>query len=194
MTTRNTPIPRTIVAVAEFAPIMAFGYLGSGTGLDLRPRFLISGGLALIVLVAYRLMKWPMNSLAMSANVFLLIEGAAFITYIAPVAVVLRFVRESALFVVTFVVGIVRTFASPRGFLDVERGKPSAVRSGSLYMLLGTCVALGMSILFRGRMALAAALPFVGLLVLQRALREIASRNGAAREQRGAVRGPETVA
>jgi hypothetical protein len=178
MSTKNTPIPRTIFSVVEFAPIMVFGYLGSAAGLDLRERFLISGGLALIVLVAHRVIKWPMNSLALSANIFLLIEAAAFIKYIELVAVVFGFVRESAIFVVTLVVGIVRTFASPRGFLDLEGGKPPAVRRGSCYLLLGTCVALGMSIMFRGRTALSAALPFVGLLVLQRVLREIASRKG----------------
>jgi hypothetical protein len=194
MSMRNTSIPRTLIAVAEFAPILVFSYLGSSTALDLRPRFLISGGLAFMVLVSYRLLKWPMNSLALSANVFLLIEGAAFITYIAPVTIVLRFARESALFVVTFVVGIVRTVASPRGFLDLEGGKPSAVRRGSLYLLLGTCVALGMSMVFRGRVALSAALPFFGLLVLQRVLREIASRSGAEEQPPGATRGPEIIA
>lgn len=179
------PIPRTIVEVAEFIPIITFGYLGSSTALDIHSRLVISGSLALIVLVAFHLMKWPINSLALSTNFFLLIEGMAFITkiaYIAPVAAVLLFFRESAVFVVTFFVGIVRTVTSPKGLLDLEGGEPSAVRRGSLYMLLGTCVAFGISMIFRGQLALSAALPFFGLVVLRRIFRDIASRTGAVRE------------
>jgi hypothetical protein len=179
MNTKSTPIPRTVFSLIEFAPILVFSYLGSAASTSLRTRFLISGSLALLALVAQRVIKWPMNSLALSANIFLLLEGAAFITYIAPVARVLRFVGESALFVVTLVVGVLRTFASARGFLDLAGGQGAAVRRGSLYLLVGTGVALGMSIVFHGRPALSAALPFVGLLALRRVLRELASRHGA---------------
>jgi hypothetical protein len=172
-------IPRTIVAVAEFAPIIAFTYLAD---LSLRQRFAIAGSMALIVLVSYRIMKWPTNSLGLSVNFFLLIEGIAFITsiaYMAPVADVLIFFKESAVFVVTFMVGTVRTIASPKGFLDLEGGNPSVIKRSSIFMLLGTCVAFGISMAFQGRVMLSASLPFLGLLLLQRVLREIASRKGS---------------
>ena len=80
MNTKSTPIPRTVFGLIEFAPILVFSYLGSAASTSLRTRFLISGSLALLVLVAQRVIKWPMNSLALSANIFLLLEGAAFIT------------------------------------------------------------------------------------------------------------------
>jgi len=179
MNPKSTPIPRTVFGIIEFAPILVFGYLGSAASTSLCTRFLISGGLALLVCVAQRVLKWPLNSLALSANVFLLLEGAAFLISIALVASVLRFVGESALFVVTLVVGGIRTLASARGFLDLAGGQASAVRRGSLYLLVGTGVALGMSMVFHGRPALSAALPFAGLLALRRVLREIASRSGA---------------
>jgi hypothetical protein len=175
MSTKRTPIPRTLVSLLEFVPILVFGYLGSAASADLRTRFLIGGGLALLVMVAQRVLRWSIDSLALSANVFLLLEGAAFITYIAPVAVALGLVRESALFIVTLVVGALRTVASPGGFLDLAGGQRSAVQRGSLYLLVGTGVALGLSVVFRGRPALSAALPFAGLLALRRVLREIAS-------------------
>jgi hypothetical protein len=122
------------------------------------------------------------QSLALAANLFLLIEGAAFITYIKPVAVALGFLGESALFVVTFVVGVVRTLWSPRGFVDVESGEPSAIRRGSLYLAMGALVGLGLSIAFHGQYVWSATLPFVGLLFLRRVLRDIAGNSGTGAE------------
>ncbi|MEW6376138.1 MAG: hypothetical protein AB1502_10170 [Thermodesulfobacteriota bacterium] len=175
-------IRRTVFGITEFAPIIVFGYLASADSVDLRERFLIGGMLALTILVTNRVIKWHMNSLALATNIFLLIEGLAFTIFIEVIAIVQGFLRESAIFIVAFVIGLIRTIVSPCGFLDVEAEDPSAVKRGSVYLLVAVLGGLGMSILFRGQERLSAALPFIVLLFLQRVLRENLRKGMAANE------------
>ena len=177
MDTAKASTLTTVIGIFEFVPIIVFVYLQRDAGRHFRASLLICGALALAMLIVNRVIKRRMSSLALAVNIFLLIEGLGHIMYIAVVANVFRFLEESVLFIVTFAVGVMRTYVSPAGFVDVVSGNAAAVKRASLYLLLGVLVGLGISMAFRGHMLFAGVLPFVALGYLYRVLRQIASRS-----------------
>ena len=158
-----------IVQFIQLVPLIAFGVAARGGG-DIFERMYIAGGLALPVLV---FQYWPGrrhgDPLLIASNIYFVLQATAFLSDIAIVDQVSRFLREAGYFIVLLVAGTVFVMVSPRGLLGVD-AEPSLVRRYSLWLLGLIVVALGVSLVFRGHEVYAAFLPAITLFLTQQVL------------------------
>ena len=160
----------TILEILEFLPIIVFGYMGTKPDADLGERFFTAGGLAAVIMIASVILRRPMNPLALAANLFLFVCAAAFPLELAFLVQVISILREVALFMVILAVGLVATLRWQRGFIWSEADDKEFVTKASYIMLAGAGVAAIIAFDYRGDEAIAGAVPYIGLVVLQKVL------------------------
>ncbi len=160
----------TVLEILEFLPVIVFGYMGTKPDADLGERFFTAGGLAAVVLIAAVILRRPMNPLALAANLFLFVCAAAFPLELAFLVQVISVLRETALFMVILAVGLVATLRWQRGFIWSEAEDKAFITKASYIMLAGAGAAAIIAFDYRGDEAIAGALPFVCLVVLQKVL------------------------
>lgn len=165
------PLSRLAGRYLEFGPILVFAGLGSLENLSTPDRFLIGGGLAAAVLLSRLLGTKRSNSLALGADLFMILGSCAWLCHFEPLMHGMQAMEESGLFATLLLVGLARTLITPGGFIDEPDADPSAVTRGSAMLMAAGGMALSLSLLVSGPEWLAAGLPFVLLLLLQSLLK-----------------------
>ena len=132
--------------------------------------FVISAALAALVTAVVLLAKVKANPVLLGTNAWLLIGAIAFGIPIEPLADLVNQARGAGLFTCVLGVGIVLTIVSKQGFSGVESKNRSAVRKGSIVMLILTAIALAWSIFMVENIRLGGGLPFILLNVCRRIL------------------------
>ncbi len=162
-----------IVSIAwdlfEFLPLMIFVYLGR-FGSEISERFVWGAAAALLVMPCLVLARRQMNPLVIAANIWLLIEGLAFITHVPPLSSLLVFLRETAFFLVIVIVGALFLCFSKTGLFATASQDHQRVRGYSLLLLLLATASAIWSFFHRGDEFVAASLPAIALFVLQMVL------------------------
>ncbi|SMF28154.1 hypothetical protein SAMN06265365_1103 [Tistlia consotensis] len=174
------------VRTLECLPVIAFG-LCTHVGATDALRFLVSGGIAAVVLVLLLRRRSPQNPLLLGGNLQMVIVGASFALYLGFGIVVpglagaLLTLRETAWLLMVLLVSTAYTLASPGGCLacEADRCEPRSVRRGSLLLLAATCAGVLLSSEFRGQEMISAVLPLTALYLLQRWLAARAERRRA---------------
>ena len=159
-------------------PVLAVALCNLAGGSN-QSRFLLGGGLALLVLVLLRAKGWHSNPLLLGGNLFMLLVAATYALYLASGLVVpglvdaLMYLRESGWFLMLLAVGVAMTLASPRGYVGVEEtvAERGAIRRASWLLLAATLVGLALSHVYRGQESISIVLPVTALFLLQRALK-----------------------
>jgi len=167
---------RLLPRYASFGPIVLFAGLEPVQSINTPERFLIGGGLACLALAAGALLKRRQNSLALGADIFLLLGAAAWIVQLKPLMDAFQALRETALFMTMLAIGAFRTLLAPQGFIDAPIAGPGKVRARSWLLLAGVAGAAIHSAVFPGREWLSAGLPFLGLLLVQSRLAKAENR------------------
>ncbi|OFZ56007.1 MAG: hypothetical protein A2428_08645 [Bdellovibrionales bacterium RIFOXYC1_FULL_54_43] len=125
---------------------------------------------AFIETVLLVIAKKPLNRLLMGANLFLAIGGIAFLLELDTVLAFYGQMMETTLFLAVVIVGLVSTFFTSRGFIEVADRQPQDIRRYSQYLLVITATCTVVSVIFRGNVLLAGTVPFVALIVARKLL------------------------
>lgn len=154
--------------IIQFLPLTAFVITARVGGLttDAWPIAFQVGGLLAVaetLLLVWR--RTPLNRLLLGANVFLIIGAISFALQIDFILRLYGQAQEAALFGSVFLVGIITTFWTDRGFVEVKVGNRQKIIQSSIALLIVTGLCLGMSVFFRGNVWLGGTLPFVVLIV-----------------------------
>ena len=174
-------MPTWIFALVQFLPLSLFAALAFGGGVPDADRWKLAFEMASLAALAQLAIvlpqRRPANRLVLAANLYLLLGGLAFVTRQWWYLELYGALRESAIFLLMLVVGVVSTIASRAGFIGIAIEAPRrTVGRASLVLLAATVVALALSVAFRGDRYLAATVPIIGLAVLQRVLVRRAAR------------------
>ena len=120
----------------------------------------------------------PINRLVLSANIYVMLGGLAFLLQQWWYLRLYDLLRESALFIIMLCIGIGATLFTCAGFAAVTQAPRRVVVRASVWLLIATTAALGISVVFRGERSMAAVLPIICLAVLQRVLASRAAQHG----------------
>jgi hypothetical protein len=161
-------------ALLQFAPLSLFAIYAFWYGEPTPDRWVEAfelGAVAALVQLAIVLPQpRPANRLILGANVYLVIAGAAAFAQQWWVLRIYDVLREAGILLAILGVGVVTTLVTKAGFVAAPDAPADEVRHASLWMLAATVLALATAVAFRGDRTLAAALPILGLTILQRTL------------------------
>lgn len=167
-------MPRWIFALVQFLPLSLFAsyafWYGTPDEARWQQAFQLASVAALLQLAIILPQRRPASRLVLAANLYLLLGGLAFFTHQWWFLRLYDSLRESAIFIIMLVVGIVTTVGSRSGFVAAWSMPRHAVIRASVWLLAATAVALAASVAYRGDRYLAAVYPIIGLAVLQRVL------------------------
>lgn len=159
----------------QFLPITAFVLVARAKGFTVegwKAGFLVGEALAVLEMIVFLSLKLPIHRLLLGVNLYLVVGSMAFTFSLEPLLTLYGNLRESALFGMIAVIGVVSTLFSPKGFIEVAHPDRARVRRFS-WMLVGvSIVSLTVSFLYRSNVWLAGTLPFVLLLVSRRFLQQ----------------------
>ncbi|MAE67860.1 MAG: hypothetical protein CMJ18_26700 [Phycisphaeraceae bacterium] len=133
-----------------------------------RQGFVVAGTVAALMFVVRRVLKTRFTPIVLGANFYLAAGAVAFIVNAAWVLAIYRSLRESAMFVAILLTGAVLAACAPNGFADAPNPDRRRIRLGSTILLIATLGAIGVSIVFRGRVGFGGIMPFVALMIIQK--------------------------
>ena len=166
---------------SQFLPLSLFATYSFRTGAPSQERlfeaFMIGAIAAAIQLLWVMGQQRPANRLILGANLWLLIGGVAAYLRLWEVLQIYKELREAGIFVLILLIGLLTTVFSPTGYIGGRSESSTIVRRYSLLLLLGTILALSLSLSFRGNTFIAAVLPIVFLVALNRLLNARLNRN-----------------
>jgi hypothetical protein len=162
------------VRFIQFLPLTAFVATArlKGLGPEAWGLAFEVGGLLAVVETAILIWKRvTLNRLLLGANVFLMVGALGFGLQIPFIVSLYGRTHESALFGAVFVVGLLTTFFTTAGFIEMPSLDRKTVvrRSGALLVVTAICMTL--SIALKGNVMLGGTLPFVLLIVARQFLR-----------------------
>lgn len=111
-----------------------------------------------------------LNRVLLGANLYLLAGGAAAALQQWWFLSIYQSLQETGVLLTMALVGGVTTFADRCGYVGVQVAMPGTVRAASLWLLVATLAAVMASVPLRGNPLWAAALPIIGLTLLQKYL------------------------
>ena len=165
---------RWIFTLVQFLPLSLFAAYAFWHGAPDETRwqhaFQWASVAALVQLAIVLPQRRPASRLVLAANLYLLMGGAAFFAHQWWLLQLYDTLRESAIFIIMLVVGVVTTVGSRAGFVAAGAAPRPRVVRASLWLLAATAVALAVSVLYRGDRYAAAVLPLLALAVFQRVL------------------------
>lgn len=165
------------LALAVFAAV-AFGAGPPGDEQMLKA-FRLGALLAGVELAVLAWRSEPANRLIVGANVWLIAGGLAALLEQWWWLRGYQRLGEASLFLAMATVGMLTTVFTSAGFVAVPQGDRARVLKASWALLAAVLLALGVSVMFRGDIRLAAVLPVIALSWLSRWLRHWARRPGS---------------
>jgi len=167
-------VPRWIFSLLQFFPLSLFAAYAFWNGAPDDARwqraFELAAIAAIIQLTVLLSQRRPVNRLVLAGNVYLLLGGLAFLTSQWWFLRYYNSLRETAIFIVMMLIGVVTMFGTREGYAALPDAPRGDVMRASLALLAATAAALGLSIVFRGNRYAAAVLPIIALTVLQQVL------------------------
>lgn len=163
-----------LLLLIQFLPLTVFVGCARGKGFtdEAWAVAFLMGGIAAVVetvlLVALR--RVTLNRLILGANLFLMVGAIGFGIGVMPIMEIYGLMRESALLASVLVVGIVTTFATEVGFIEVEGQDRRETVVHSIYLILVTLAVLAVSFTFRGNTLWAGIIPFLIVVFARGAL------------------------
>lgn len=162
--------------IFQFIPLSFFAvyvyWQGTPTNARWIMAFEISSALGVLQLLILTLLinKAPLNRFILAANIYLFIGGIACVFQRWEILTLYSMAMESAILGIMFIVGVISTIFSSRGFIGIDNPRVDLIRKYSLILLSCTGVAFFISIVFMGNRILAAVIPILLLAVIRRAL------------------------
>jgi hypothetical protein len=167
-------VPRWIFSLLQFFPLSLFAAYAFWNGAPDDARwqraFELAAIAAIIQLGILVAQHRPVNRLVLAGNIYLLLGGAAFLTRQWWFLRYYDALRETAIFIVMILTGLITMFATREGYAALPDAPRADAMRASLALLAATAAALGLSIVFRGNRYAAAVLPILALAVLQQVL------------------------
>ena len=133
--------------------------------------FLAAGLAAAVVMGILVYRKNTMNRIFLGMNLYLATGALAFLTGMWWVNNMYDTLQASGVLLWVIGVGIATTLASPAGFLGVTSPDKRKARTYSAYFLAASVCAFLVSFGFRGTMLFSEIIPFMGLFMIQAALK-----------------------
>ena len=165
-------MPRWIFSLFQFFPLSLFAAYAFWHGMPTNDRWIeafqisaIAGILQLGIVLPQR---FPVNRLVLAGNIYLILGGLAALTGQWWYLQIYDHLRESAIFLVMLVVGIVATFMTRDGFIAARGSAPKWNRHYSILLLGATAICFIPAVAFEGDRIWSAVAPIVALAVLQR--------------------------
>lgn len=167
-------MPRWLFALVQFFPLSLFASYAFWNGAPDDTRweeaFKLASVAALLQLLIVLPQPRPASRLVLSANLYLLLGGLAFMAHQWWYLRLYDGLQESAIFIIMLGVGLVTTLATGAGFVAAPSAPRRQVLRASLWLLAATLLALAISFAYRGDRYLAAVYPIIGLAVTHRLL------------------------
>lgn len=165
---------RWIFALIQFLPLSLFAsyafWHGAPDDTRWQEAFQLASVAAVVQLAIVLPQRRPMSRLVLAANIYLLLGGIAFFGHQWWFLRLYDNLRESAIFIIMLIVGMVTTLGSRAGYVAAWGLPRPAVVRGSAWLLTATAIALFISVIYRGDRYVGAVFPIIGLAVLQRVL------------------------
>jgi hypothetical protein len=179
-------MPRWVFSLVQFFPLSLFASYAFWRGAPTNERWVeafqiaaVAGIVQLAIVLPQRL---PVNRLVLAGNIYLILGGLAALAQQWWYLQLYGQLRESAIFMVMLVVGVVATFATSPGFIAAADAEPAQARRYSIALLAATVLCLIPALAFEGNRLWSAVVPIIALALFQRHLAGLANR-----QARGAV-------
>jgi hypothetical protein len=167
-------VPRWIFSLLQFFPLSLFAAYAFWNGAPddalWQRAYELAAIVAIIQLSVLLSQRRPVNRLVLAGNIYLLFGGVAFLTSQWWFLRYYKSLRESAIFIVMILIGLVTMFGTREGYAALPDAPRGDAMRASIVLLAGTAAALGLSIAYRGNRCAAAVLPILALTVLQQML------------------------
>ena len=177
-------MPRWIFSLFQFFPLSLFAAYAFWPGLPSNERWIeafqisaIAGIVQLVIVIPQRL---PLNRLVLAGNIYLILGGLAALTGQWWYLQIYGYLRESAIFLAMFLVGVVATFMTRGGFIAAQGADLKWIRYYSILLLGATAFCFIPALAFEGNRIWSAVVPIVALAVIQRYLARLASQKSHA--------------
>ena len=134
--------------------------------------FIVSGLVAIAVTASFLYKKRLLNRIFLGINIYLASGGVAFITHQWWLNRIYGDLQASGLLLWIIITGIVTALFSPKGFIGEDSSDKKSIKKYSYYLLLFSVGAFSISFGFRDNRLLSEIVPFIGLFLIQKSLKE----------------------
>lgn len=134
--------------------------------------YIVSGLVAIAVTASFLYKKRMLNRIFLGINIYLVSGGVAFITHQWWLNRIYGDLQASGLLLWIIIAGIVTALFSPKGFIGVDSSDKKSIKKYSYYLLLFSVGAFTISFGFRDNRLLSEIVPFIGLFLIQKSLKE----------------------
>ena len=138
--------------------------------------FVVSGLVALIVILSFFYKKIVFNRILLGVNLYLISGGLAFIMHQWWLIGIYNQLQASGMILWIIATGIITIFLSPKGFIGVDSSDRNSIKKYSNYLLFFSVIAFTVSFGLRGNILFSELVPFTCLFLLQRLFKNKSSR------------------
>ncbi|HBS48409.1 TPA: hypothetical protein DEO28_00160 [Candidatus Dependentiae bacterium] len=153
-------------SMLQYSSLFLFLILAESTK-DWKLAFMISGLVALGILLKTIKTGRETGIIAMPANLFLIGGAAMFLFDIPWLQNIYSNFHEASFFMWIVIFGFFQTIFSAKGFVGIEDKNKSKVIVFSTILLITSAISLGMSLHFAGHPILSATLPIILIITMQ---------------------------
>jgi len=132
--------------------------------------FIVGGAVSCFYLSVVFYKRITQDSFMTGINCFLLGGASMYLFNIGWLGWIYEYFGYTTILLWIFIVGLCTTILSSEGFIGIEHANKKLVRLFSVYLLLGTLLAIGGSLYFAEQMARFGFVPFVFLFLLRSVL------------------------
>lgn len=133
---------------------------------DWETAFIVGGALALLQIKLFLYERLSIDRFMLAVNLFVVGGAIGFLFNINWLLDLYETYIQATLFGYLVLVGIISTCCTKLGFINVE-ARAALVRTYSIYLLIGTLIAFGFSLYFKGHLLWAGIVPFVLLRIFR---------------------------
>lgn len=164
----------SLTVLLQFLPLSFFSSYGFWQEQTSNVRWLeafqIAALLAILQLSYFFYRKIPLSRLILSANIYLILGGAAVVLQQWWYLTLYGELQETAIFIIMLFVALFTMGFSHRGFIGVNHQNTALIRKYSFLLLVAVLLALCISIFFQGKIVISTVLPLISLAIAQRYL------------------------
>ena len=164
-----------MITLLEAVPLAVFllyrKHMDTAIAQNWEAPFIVSGLLAVVVLLVLVYRKVLGNRIFLGINLYLLSGGLAFLTHQWWLNRLYDHLQASGMVLWIIITGIASTFLSTGGFIGVPSPDTKSVQRYSVYLIVVSVFAWAVSFGFRGSPILSELVPFIGLFGVQRMLK-----------------------
>ena len=161
-----------IFQLLQFLPLIIFlaytrGIDAKVAGMHWKGPFLVGASLALVAIIVPLLNKVILNRILLGINAFFISGAVAFLFQFMWLLDLYWKLKSAPMFIWVTIVGVIAILFNQNGFIGIHHSNKRFIRLYSIYLLLATIVALGVSLVFRGIILISDVIPFIALFVIK---------------------------